>query len=57
MSKQDLVRVKSFCTAKETTHTHTHTHTKYKDNLWTGGKYSQMMQTTRDQFSKYTNHS
>ena len=41
INKWDLLKLKSFCTAKETI-------TKQKDNLQDGRKYLQKMQPTRD---------
>ena len=46
----DLIKLISFCTAKETTQTHTHTH---KDNLQNGREYFQMIQLTRASSLKY----
>ena len=45
----DLVKLKSFCTAKE--------NHKQKNNLQNRRKYLQMMQPTRDSFPKYRNSS
>ena len=47
ISKWDLIKLISFCTAKETIN-------KTKNNLQTGRKYSQMMPLTRAYFPKYT---
>ena len=41
INKWDLMKLKTFCTAKETIN-------KTKDNLQNGRKYLQMMQLTRD---------
>ena len=41
ISNWDLIKLKSFCTAKETIH-------KTKDNLQNGRKYLQMKQLTKD---------
>ena len=46
----DLIKLKSFCIAKDTS-------MKGKDNLWNGRKYLQTKQQTKDSSPKYTNSS
>ena len=47
INKWDLIKLKSFCTAKEIIN-------KTKDKLRSGRKYLQMVQLTSDSFPKYT---
>ena len=50
INKWDLIKLKSFCTAKETIK-------RQKDNPQNGRKYLQMKQQTKDSSPKYTNSS